>query len=193
KNLREKEEKERETIIMKAENNIRLGKISFLTVLSIASAVLTSCSVQKYIPEDEFLYTGAELDIEKDENVKEFKKVESELENVLRPEPNSKFLGVRWGLYFHYKAQDNPNFITCFLDKKMGEEPVYESHVDSQHIEKVLNNRLENQGFFLSDVTSEVIRNEKRKQFVVVYILSVAKPYLYVINTLEGTYFNIYS
>src|SRR5690606_38135656 len=170
---------------MKAENNIRLGKMSFLIVLSIALTALTSCSVQKYIPEEEYLYTGAELDIEKDENVKEIKKVESELENVLRPEPNSQFMGVRWGLYFHYNAQDNPSYITRFLDKKMGVEPVYESQVHLQHIEKVLNNRLENQGFFLSDVTSEVIRNEKRKQSEVVYKLSVAEPYLIENYTLE--------
>src|SRR5690606_38640935 len=177
---------------MKAENNIRLGKISFLIVLSIALTALTSCSVQKYIPEEEYLYTGAELDIQKDENVKEFKKVESELENVLRPEPNSKFLGVRWGLYFHYKAQDNPNFITRFLDKKMGEEPVYESQVDLQYIEKVLNNRLENQGFFLSEVTSDVIRTEKRKKSEAIYKINVAEPYLIENYTVEAESLLIY-
>lgn len=163
-----------------------------MVVLSIAMAVSPSCSVRKYIPEEEFLYTGAKLDIEKDENVKDFKRVEAELEDVLRPEPNSKFLGVRWGLYFHYKAQDNPNFITRFLNKKMGEEPVYESQVDLQHIEKVLNNRLENQGFFLSSVSSEVIRKEKKKQSGAVYKLNVAEPYLIENYTVEADSLPIY-
>lgn len=177
---------------MRIKNNIRLSQIRFLVVLSIAMAVSPSCSVRKYIPEEEFLYTGAKLDIEKDENVKDFKRVEAELEDVLRPEPNSKFLGVRWGLYFHYKAQDNPNFITRFLNKKMGEEPVYESQVDLQHIEKVLNNRLENQGFFLSSVSSEVIRKEKKKQSEAVYKLNVAEPYLIENYTVEADSLPIY-
>lgn len=177
---------------MKAKNNIRLGEIKFLIMLSIALVVLTSCSVQKHIPEEEYLYTGAKLEIEKDKNIKEFKKVESELESVLKPDPNSKFLGVRWGLYFHYKAQNNPNFITRFLNKKMGEEPVYESQVDLQHIREVLNNRLENQGFFLSDVSSEIIRNEKRKLSEARYKINVAEPYLIEDYILEADSLAIY-
>src|SRR5690606_38127672 len=136
--------------------------------------------------------TGAKLEIEKDKNIKEFKKVESELESVLKPDPNTKILGVRWGLYIQYKAQNNPNFITRFLNKKMGEEPVYESQVDLQHIREVLNNRLENQGFFLSDVSSEIIRNEKRKLSEARYKINVAEPYLTEDYILEADSLAIY-
>src|SRR5690606_26945862 len=79
-----------------------------------------------------------------------------------------------------------------FLNKKMGEEPVYESQVDLQYIREVLNNRLENQGFFLSDVFSEVIRNEKRKLSEARYKINVAEPYLIEDYILEADSLAIY-
>src|SRR5690606_11718478 len=104
-------------------NNLHIGfnRMRLLILVGLGLIILSSCSVKKFIPEDEMLYTGAELEINKDQKLKNFKKVESVLEEAIRPEPNSKFLGVRWGLYFLYKAQNNPSFITRFLNKKIGE------------------------------------------------------------------------
>lgn len=166
---------------------------NYLFVVCICLATLSSCSVKQYIPEGERLYTGAKLEITKEGKIKGFDKIESELEEAVRPRPNSKILGARLGLYFHYKAQrEKPGFIYRFFNKRMGEEPVYESQVDAGQTEKVINNRLENNGFFLSGVSSELIRNEKKKQAKAVYKINVAEPYLVESYTVEGDSMAIY-
>ena len=50
--------------------------------------ILYSCSIKKYIPEGEKLYTGAKIEIEADSAVENIKALKSDLETVLRPEPN---------------------------------------------------------------------------------------------------------
>src|SRR5699024_8444729 len=84
------------------------------------------------------------------------KQLKQVLEEVLQPEPNKKILGIRLGLYFYYKMQqENPGFITRFLYKKIGEKPVYQSDVEEFDVRELLINRLENRGFFYSTATSE--------------------------------------
>lgn len=150
-----------------------------LSVLGIiAIALLQACSVKKFIPEDELLYTGASIEIVSDTTIKNKPQLMNELVNVLRPEPNSKVLGMRPGLYYYYKAQrKKPGFINNFLNKKIGEEPVYLSDVNLENTEDLLLNRLENRGFFYSRVSSSINKNEKAKTASVSYDLNVPDPY----------------
>lgn len=137
---------------------------------------MASCSVSKYIPDDERLYTGARIEIESDSVIANEKQLKSVLEEALRPKPNKKILGMRPRLYFYYKMQqDNPGFINRWLYKKMGEEPVYQNDVDPFEVEEILLNRMENRGFFLSDAKSEF--KEKKKEASIDYILRVPAPY----------------
>ncbi|MCM8570139.1 outer membrane protein assembly factor [Gramella jeungdoensis] len=147
-------------------------------LILLVVALIQACSVKKFIPDDEFLYTGARIKIESDTTIKEKPELKAELESVLRPEPNAKILGMRPGLYFHYKAQkEKPGFINKFLNKKMGEEPVYLSDVDISNTEDLLLNRLENRGFFYSRVSSDTEKNEKSKTASASYELKVPDPY----------------
>ncbi len=119
--------------------------------------LLVSCSLQRYIPDGKRLYTGADLKIREDSAVGTTKGLERELQTLLRPVPNSAFLGMRPGLYFYYKAQqERPGFLNKWLNGKLGEEPVYFSEVDAQRVEELIANRLDNHGFFYSKVGSEL-------------------------------------
>ncbi|MEP0711068.1 BamA/TamA family outer membrane protein [Algoriphagus sp.] len=154
---------------------MKIKKFISASYLLLLVAVL-SCNVKKYIPEDEFLYTGATLDVKTEEDIKGFKDVEEELESLLRPEPNSKILGMYVGLWAHYKGtKEKPGFINRFLNKKLGEEPVYFSQVTPSRTEDLILNRLENRGFFYSTATSEVTRKEKFAS--VSYSASISTPY----------------
>ena len=122
-------------------------KYGLLILLIIGS--LCACSINKYIPENENLYTGASLNISSDSIIKNESALKDELEAVIIPEPNKSFLGMRPGLFFYYKNQkENPGFINRWLYKKLGEKPVYQSDVETYEVEKLLLNRLENRGFF---------------------------------------------
>ncbi len=162
--------------------NLKMKRIQKMKIrysaLIIILAIIQACSVEKFIPEDELLYTGAEVKFEQDSTIADQPKLRTELENVLRPQPNSKILGMRPGLYFHYKSQrEKPGFINKFLNKKIGEEPVYLSDVDLQNTEDLLLNRLENRGFFYSRVDSNSETNEESKTASTSFTLNVATPY----------------
>jgi outer membrane protein insertion porin family len=149
-------------------------RIPFTTMVLLA--LFASCSIKKYIPPDETLYTGADLKTEVGKAVGSTKKVERELQALLRPAPNSTILGMRPGLLFHYKAQrERPGFLNKWLNKKFGEEPVYFSEVDAQRVEELIANRLNNNGFFYSEVGSEI---DSTQHFAhMTYTAQLPQPY----------------
>ncbi len=142
--------------------------------------ILQGCSVKKFIPEDKLLYSGAKLKVQDTvAKISDYDELVEQLESLLLPEPNSKFLGMRPKLYFHYKAQqENPGFINKFLNKKIGEEPVYLSDVDPNFREDLLINRLENSGFFYSTATSAILENEEQKLASIEYEVKIKEPYI---------------
>ncbi|MDG1278860.1 MAG: BamA/TamA family outer membrane protein [Algoriphagus sp.] len=149
----------------------------FLAVISVSG-----CQIKKHIPEGELLYTGASLEIERPEDLEDFKVVEEELNSLLRPEPNSKLLGMYFGLWAHYKSEkERPGFINRFFNKTFGQEPVYFSQVDPARTEELILNRLENRGYFYGSTSSEVNRKEKFAD--VKYAVKVSYPY--VLSELE--------
>ncbi|APG59579.1 BamA/TamA family outer membrane protein [Christiangramia salexigens] len=148
------------------------------SVIIILAVLIQACSVKKFIPEDEFLYTGSNIEIESDTLVRDKAQLKDELESVLRPVANSKFLGMRPGLYFHYKAnKEKPGFINKFLNKKLGEEPVYLSDINIENTNELLINRLENRGFFYSRVSSDTTHDVSTKTGKVKYVLNVPEAY----------------
>ncbi|GGZ49222.1 translocation and assembly module lipoprotein TamL [Mesonia mobilis] len=154
-------------------------------ILLVALAVY-SCSVEKYIPEDEFLYRGANLKFIDTVLDKNYKEVKTETEGVLYPQPNSRFLGMYPGLYFHYKAQrENPGIINKFFNKKIGEEPVYFSAVEVSETEELIYNRLENRGFFYSLIESNSTIDSSSHTAKVNYEVTLKKPYVLETYQLE--------
>ncbi|TXD69210.1 BamA/TamA family outer membrane protein [Aequorivita lipolytica] len=154
--------------------------------------LLQSCAVNKYIPEGKRLYTGATVAVKSDSVIENKDNLEAVLEEALRPEPNSKFLGMRAGLHYYYKVQkENPGFINRFLYKKFGEEPVYQSDVKPYEVEEILLNRMENRGFFYSDVNSEFEETEKTASLQ--YTVRASSPYRIASYKLDSLPQPIYS
>ena len=154
--------------------------------------MLQSCAVKKYIPEDERLYTGASVEIKSDSIIENKDNLETVLEEALRPKPNSKFLGMRPGLHFYYKMQqENPGFINRFFYKRMGEEPVYQSDVKPFEVEEILRNRMENRGFFYSEISSQF--DEKEKEASGIYTVKASVPYTIANYTVDSLPQPVYS
>lgn len=138
--------------------------------------MLQACSVKKYIPENKKLYSGGEVELESDMKVEHEKRLIATLEEVLEPEPNKKFLGMRLGLYYYYKMQmEDPGFLTRFFYRKIGEKPIYKEDVEEIEVRNLLINRLENRGFFYSTATSQF--EDKKYSSAIKYSLKVVDPY----------------
>lgn len=160
-------------------------KFTYSTLLCIALLFVYSCGIKKYIPEGEQLYTGATLDLNYEGELQDSKEVKAELLNLIEPNPNTKFLGMKPALFFHYKAQrEKPGFLYKFLNKSFGEEPVYFSDVNPERVEELILNRLDNNGFFYSESESETVIDE---QFASVnYFAKLPAPYVLENYTLES-------
>lgn len=160
-------------------------KFTYRTLLCLALLFVYSCGIKKYIPEGEQLYTGATLDLNYEGELQDSKRVKAELLNLIEPNPNTKFLGMKPALFFHYKAQrEKPGFLYKFLNKSFGEEPVYFSDVNPERVEELILNRLDNNGFFYSESESETVIDE---QFASVnYSAKLPAPYVLENYTLES-------
>lgn len=153
-------------------------KLYLLSFLVLSATLIQSCSIKKFIPENELLYTGASLEIKSDSTINSERLLKDELEKTFRPTPNKKILGNYVGLYFYYKnQQEKPGFINKWLYKKIGQKPVYKSDVRPIEVEELLVNRLENRGFFYSEATSQFDDHEEKKTSSVEYTVTVPTPY----------------
>jgi outer membrane protein insertion porin family len=148
-----------------------------LSTLSIIFLLMGfSCGVKKFIPEGKRLYTGHELKLDAPLTKSERSALQSDLDNLIQPDPNGKILGVRFGLWAHYKStKEKPGFITRFLGRKFGEKPVYLSDVQPERNIGILMNRLENKGYFFGKDNFEIIDDGKFAK--IEYEIKFGEPY----------------
>lgn len=147
-----------------------------IAVLTLTA--LTSCGVKKYIPKDELLFRGGKVKVLDTVKIENKSGLENELQSLLYPEPNKRILGLYPRLRFHFRAQkEKPGFIVRYLNKKFGEEPVYFSDVDIEKTEDLIENRLQNSGFFDGRVSSEIKKDSTSKTVKTNYTVVIGKPY----------------
>ena len=139
--------------------------ISALIVPGLIAAFV-SCSNTKYLPENDFLYTGASVKISSAAlNKKKNKALVKELEELTRPKPNKSIAGLRPKLWFwNIGGTPKRKISVRRIIKNLGEPPVLLSDVNLVKNSQVLQNNLENQGYFHSVVTGEAqIKNKRAK------------------------------
>ena len=138
------------------------------SVLKFTSLILiilfASCSNTRHIPAGDALYTGATIKItDSDISTKNKKRLKETLTPLIRPKPNTKFLGMRLKLSLFNLAGDpnKTNFIRKFF-RGIGEPPVLLSDVNLENNSKVLKNNLENKGYFHAAVSGDTaVKNKK--------------------------------
>jgi outer membrane protein insertion porin family len=153
-----------------------LKRIStYIAILSL----LSSCSGLKHVPHTEKLYTGAKIILINKEKVSGTGKVKSSLSDVIRPKPNSKFLGMRLGLWFYYAmgTPRRPKGARAWIKKHIGEEPVYLSSVDTILETKALNAKLYNTGFLDSYNSYKINEAHHGKAASITYTVNLKSPY----------------
>lgn len=134
----------------------------WIVVLAILGS---SCNNLKKIPAGDALYTGGSVKIDSTSlKKKEKKSLEENLHALLRPKPNKKLLGMRFKLSM-YNLAGNPkkeSSLRGWLKNKVGEPPVLLSEVDLERNIKVLQNTLENTGFFQAAVEGDTTVNGRK-------------------------------
>ena len=140
---------------------------------------LSSCSINRYIPQGESLYTGAKVSIATDSSFtkKELKSLDNQLVSIIRPAPNSTIFGFPYKVWLYYivgepRKKKSPR--KWFRDK-FGEVPVLASKRAVNTNTEIISNFLNNEGYFRSTATGELIIKGKKSNAV--YRASVKPRY----------------
>jgi outer membrane protein assembly factor BamA len=154
----------------------RLLNRQFLVLhFSFFLVLLSACSGLKYVPEGQKLYTGSKVTLKTPGKIPNESALQTELESVIQPKPNTSFLGLRPKLYFWGKGQGKKKGLSKLLATKFGEPPVLLKDVKINATSGLITNRLYNNGFFKGTVTNEVKAQEKTAQ--VNYTANTGKVY----------------
>ena len=129
----------------------------------IVCFLLAACSATKHVPDGDKLYTGARVNLKgtTELSAKERKVLKADLQGLTRPKPNTRFLGIPIKLQFYNLFYRSKKF-----RDRLGEPPVLLSSVDLQYNSKVLQNHLENKGFFKAAVTGDTVVRRKKAHAV---------------------------
>ncbi|WP_227990581.1 BamA/TamA family outer membrane protein [Flavisolibacter ginsenosidimutans] len=138
---------------------------------------LAACSATKHIPEGDALYTGANVKLNAENTSKQEKKVLLEdLTGLTRPRPNGRFLGIPfklllWNFFYTTKTKG----LKHNLQQRLGEPPVLASSVSLSANTTLLQNHLQNKGFFGATVSAD--STWKKKKASVTYTANAGPQY----------------
>ncbi|CAN5434545.1 BamA/TamA family outer membrane protein [soil metagenome] len=148
---------------------------------------LSACSGLRTLPEGEKLYTGAKVIVVSSEKLRDKGEIKSNVESVLRPAPNKKFLGNRPKVWIYNITNDKKGKgFKHWLKTKVGEPPVLMSSVKPDITKGLIDAALFNNGIFNSRAESKI--EEKGKRGKVIYTVHVHNPYtIKVVNFPSGS------
>lgn len=146
----------REIIIM----NIKMPIMALAVII-----FFTACNNTKYLASNQNLYVGSTIKIMDtvDLSKRTKKDLKSELQDLIRPIPNSSFLGMRIKLWL-YNIAGTPtgHGLRYWLKNKVGEPPVIASWSVLEKNRQVLQNHLENKGWFKDTVSLDTTIKEQK-------------------------------
>ena len=149
-----------------------------LLLLVISLLTISSCTGLKAVPEGDLLYTGAKIKIEdKDISKREKKAIESEIKIILIPKPNQSILGLRPSLFFYNLAGDvkKEKGFRHWIKYKLGAEPVLFSKVDLDYNSDIIQNYVENIGYFNAKTLADSTKHGKKAKAE--YTVTLRKQY----------------
>ena len=153
-------------------SNIRMLCFIWLPVL------FYSCSETKSLEEGQYLYAGAKIKIKAAPPLSHSKSgaLNTELQTLLRPKPNGSFLGIKVKLLL-YNLAGTPKGkgLRYLIRNKLGEPPVLASYDAMEKTRTILQNRLENRGYFKDTVILDTIY--KGRKLSAVYTAEIGKQY----------------
>lgn len=149
--------------------------IKYILIVAIPCFLLR-CTGTKRLPEGEKLYTGSDIKFFKGSNHKD-QNLKQSLKELLHPEPNAAFLGMRPRLWIYNRVGEvkKKKGLKYWLKNKIGEPPVLFSDVNVGNVTDQMQNRVINKGYFNGKVNPEIETEKDRVS--VIYHVSPGKPF----------------
>lgn len=134
-------------------------------LIFILISVIYGCSGTKNLSEGELLYVGHDIHVEKNKETNiSRKEIKSELDNLIRPKPNKSILGMRPGIFFYNLVGEvkKGSGFKYWVKYRLGKEPVLMNKVDLEYNRKVIQNHIENRGFFNAETQADSTKTNKK-------------------------------
>jgi outer membrane protein insertion porin family len=158
------------------QSTTRIGCFLF-SIVVICLTLFSGCTGTKFLKKGESFYAGAEIKINTEIKVAGQKRVKSKLQELITPKPNPTILGSRPSVWFYYKAgiPKKKKGFKNFMKTKLGKPPVLVSDATPDKTATILQNQLNNDGYFKSTFSHEV--NTTRKKSTVIYTVELERPF----------------
>ncbi len=145
-------------------------------LLGMLPLFFAACTGLRTLPEDQYLYVGSRIHLEKEEEFRDERKVEAELQGVLRPAPNTTLLMARPRMWMYQVAgEPTGRGLRHWMTNRIGEEPVLFDHQYVERNLRLVNNRLYNMGYF--DAVAMHVTDSARRTVAVDYHVHLRPPY----------------
>lgn len=165
---------------------------AILAAVLLAAMMLASCSTTRRIPDDDYLYTGLKgVKFESPDSVKLPSAMTSAITTSVNVKPNNSisFLGFVWrypfplGLWVYNNWPNPPKGFRHWLYEKLAAEPVLLSDVRPELRTHMIEQILDNNGFFRGTASYELVQGRNKKKAKVRYIVNSGPGF--PIDTLE--------
>ncbi len=155
---------------------MRLNKI---IVFGLMIILVTSCDNTKHLGANQALFIGSVEKIKSTEKISkgERKNLQAQMHELVRPKPNSTLLGVRFKLavFNMVKEPKKKKGLKFWLKYKVGEPPVIASYSALEKNREVIQNHLDNKGYFRDSV--QIDTSIKHKKLKVTYTALIDAQY----------------
>ncbi|WAC10343.1 translocation and assembly module lipoprotein TamL [Dyadobacter pollutisoli] len=156
--------------------------------IMVIGILLSSCSVNKYVPEGQSLYIGNNVKVTADSISKpNVSGVADQLEGIIKPPPNKTIFGFAWKVWFYYwigEPKDEGGLRSWFR-KKLGEPPKYATQRIVDINAKNMVSFLDNEGYYRSSARGKLVPSKKKKRRTAVAEYEAYVMPRYVINEIS--------
>ena len=157
---------------------MREKRLYQILILSL-TILLSACSTTSRIPNDELLYTGVKrFDVTPIKDEKIPGDVQSQVENAVNVAPNNSLISpyMRYpfpvGLWVYNHWDANSKGLKHWLYDKLVETPVLVSDVRPEVRVKMIEQILENNGYFSSSSSYELLQGKNKKKAKIKYTVT---------------------
>ncbi|MDE6120338.1 MAG: hypothetical protein K2F63_00960, partial [Muribaculaceae bacterium] len=148
-----------------------------------AAMLLCGCSTTRRIPDDEILYTGVKkIEIRPDSAARIPSAMASAIKNSVSVEPNNlKIMGfglpIPLGLWVYNNMNEPKGGIKKWFYNKFVQEPVLVSDVRPEVRTRMIEQILDNNGYFRGSATYELVKGKNPKKAKILYNVSTGPSY----------------
>lgn len=155
-----------------------------MLLMLVVALVVASCSTTRRIADDELLYTGVKrFDVTPASGQKVPSDVDDQVKNAIDVAPNNSLISpyLRYpfpvGLWVYNNWDSESKGFKHWLYEKLVEEPVLISDVRPEVRVKMIDQILDNNGYFSSSVSYELLQGRNKKKAKIKYIVNAGPEY----------------